>query len=133
GLTFNNFSIKNIGDCSKWRPLPVGDGQKLSLRVQANGKSYQNYSLSLTEPWFGGKKPNALSFSFNHSVQRQLDFYNQSNFGNELGSFSITGATVGLAKRVTWPDDYFQISNSLQFQIYDFNPYGRQYGLNYET
>jgi len=133
GLTFNNFSIKNIGDFSKWRPLPVGDGQKLSLRVQANGKSFQNYSVSLTEPWFGGKKPNALSFSFNHSVQRQLDFYNQSNFGNELGSFKITGATIGLAKRVTWPDDYFQISNSLQFQIYDFDKYGRSFGLSYET
>ena len=133
GLTFNNFSIKNIGDFSKWRPLPVGDGQKLSLRVQANGKSFQNYSVSLTEPWFGGRKPNALSFSFNHSVQRQLDFYNQSNFGNELGSFKITGATVGLAKRVTWPDDYFQISNSLQFQIYDFDQYGRSFGLSYAT
>ncbi|MEX2591831.1 MAG: POTRA domain-containing protein [Anditalea sp.] len=133
GLTFNNFSIKNIGDFSKWRPLPVGDGQKLSLRVQANGRSFQNYSMSLTEPWFGGKKPNALSFSFNHSVQRQLDFYNQANFGNELGSFKITGATVGLAKRVTWPDDNFQISNSLQFQIYDFDQYGRQFGLSYAT
>ena len=133
GLTFNNFSIRNIGDFSKWRPLPVGDGQKLSLRVQANGKSFQNYSLSLTEPWFGGRKPNALSVSFNHSVQRQLDFYNRSNFGNELGSFKITGATVGLAKRVTWPDDYFQISNSLQFQIYEFDQYGRSFGLSYAT
>src|SRR5690606_12336136 len=133
GLTFNNFSIRNIGDFSKWRPLPVGDGQKLSLRVQANGKSFQNYSISLTEPWFGGKKPNALSFSFNHSVQRQLDFYNRSNFGNELGSFKITGATVGLAKRLTWPDDYFQLSNSLQFQIYEFDQYGRSFGLSYAT
>ncbi|HLT07827.1 MAG TPA: POTRA domain-containing protein [Cyclobacteriaceae bacterium] len=133
GLTFNNFSIRNIGDFSKWRPLPVGDGQKLSLRVQANGKNFQNYSLSLTEPWFGGKKPNALSFSFNHSIQRQIDYWNRANFGNEVGSFKITGATVGLAKRVTWPDDYFQISNSLQFQIYEFDQYGRSFGLSYAT
>lgn len=133
GLSFNNFSLKNIGDFSKWDPLPVGDGQKLSLRVQANGKSFQNYSLSLTEPWFGGKKPNALSFSFNHSVQRQVDFYNRQNFGNELGFFKITGVTLGLAKRVTWPDDYFAISNSLQFQIYEFDQFGTSFGLSYPT
>ncbi|MBN3521483.1 BamA/TamA family outer membrane protein [Algoriphagus lutimaris] len=133
GLVFNNFSIKNIGDFSKWDPLPVGDGQKLSLRVQANGRSFQNYSISLTEPWFGGKKPQALSFSFNHSVQRQVDFFNQTNFGNELGFFKITGVTLGLAKRVTWPDDYFSISNSIQFQIYEFDQFGTSFGLSYPT
>jgi len=133
GLVFNNFSIKNIGNFDKWDPLPVGDGQKLSLRVQANGRSFQNYSVSLTEPWFGGKKPNALSFSFNHSVQRQVDFYNANNFGNELGFFKITGATVGLSRRVTWPDDYFYVSNSLQFQIYEFDQFGTSFGLSYPT
>lgn len=133
GLVFNNFSIKNIGNFDKWDPLPVGDGQKLSLRIQANGQSFQNYSVSLTEPWFGGKKPNALSFAFNRSVQRQVDYYNQSNFGNELGFFKITGVTLGLAKRVTWPDDYFSVSNALQFQIYEFNQYGTSFGLSYPT
>ena len=133
GLVFNNFSIKNIGNFDKWDPLPVGDGQKLSLRIQANGQSFQNYSISLTEPWFGGKKPNALSFAFNHSVQRQVDFFNQAYFGNELGFFKITGVTLGLAKRVTWPDDYFSISNALQFQIYEFNQYGTSFGLSYPT
>ncbi|SFU02918.1 Beta-barrel assembly machine subunit BamA [Algoriphagus locisalis] len=133
GLSFNNFSLKNIKDFSKWDPLPVGDGQKLSLRVQANGRSFQNYSVSLTEPWFGGKKPNALSFSFNHSVQRQVDFYNQNSFGDELGFFKITGATLGLSKRVTWPDDNFYFSNSLQFQIYEFDEFGTSFGLSYPT
>lgn len=133
GLTFNNFSLKNIGNFDKWDPLPVGDGQRLSLRVQANGQSFQNYSISLTEPWFGGKKPNALSFSFNHSVQRQVDFFNQDNFGNDLGFFKITGVTLGLAKRVTWPDDYFSISNSLQFQNYEFDQFGTSFGLSYPT
>jgi outer membrane protein insertion porin family len=133
GLSFNNFSLKNIKDFDKWDPLPVGDGQKLSLRVQANGRTFQNYSVSLTEPWFGGKKPNALSFSFNHSIQRRLNFQNSANFGEELGSFKITGVTLGLAKRVTWPDDYFSISNSLQFQVYQFDRFGRNFGLSYAT
>jgi outer membrane protein insertion porin family len=133
GLVFNNFSIKNIGDLKKWDPLPVGDGQKLSLRVQANGQSFQNYSLSLSEPWFGGKKPNSLSFAFNHSVQRQVDFFNQNPGGGDLGFFKITGVTLGLAKRITWPDDYFSISNSLQFQNYQFNQFGTSFGLSYPT
>ena len=133
GLVFNNFSLKNIGNFEKWRPLPVGDGQRLSLRVQANGRTFQNYSISLTEPWFGGKKPNALSFSVNHSVQRQVDFFSQTNPGREIGSFKITGATLGLSKRVTWPDDYFMVSNSLAFQIYDFNEFGTNFGLSFPT
>ncbi len=133
GLSFNNFSLKNIGNFDKWDPLPVGDGQKLSLRVQANGRSFQNYSVSLTEPWFGGKKPNALSFAFNHSVQRQVDFFSRDNFGAELGFFKITGVTLGLAKRVTWPDDYFSVSNSLQFQVYEFDRFGTSFGLSYPT
>ncbi len=60
GITFNNFSINNIWKKSAWDPLPTGDGQKLSLRVQANGKAYQSYNLSFTEPWLGGKKRNSL-------------------------------------------------------------------------
>ena len=132
GLVFNNFSIKNIGNFDKWDPLPVGDGQKLSVRVQANGQAFQNYSLSLSEPWFGGKKPNSLSFAFNHSVQRQVDYFNQGNGGN-LGFFKITGVTLGLSKRITWPDDYFSISNSLQFQNYEFNQFGTSFGLSYPT
>jgi len=133
GLVFNNFSIKNIGDFKKWDPLPVGDGQKLSVRVQANGQAFQNYSLSLSEPWFGGKKPNSLSFSFNHSVQRQVDFFSQNPNGGDLGFFKITGVTLGLSKRITWPDDYFSISNSLQFQNYEFNQFGTSFGLSYPT
>ena len=133
GLVFNNFSIKNIGNFDKWDPLPVGDGQKLSLRVQANGQAFQNYSLSLSEPWFGGKKPNSLSFAFNHSVQRQVDFFNQNPNGGDLGFFKITGVTLGLSKRITWPDDYFSISNSLQFQNYEFNQFGTSFGLSYPT
>lgn len=132
GLVFNNFSIKNIGNFDKWDPLPVGDGQKLSVRVQANGQAFQNYSLSLSEPWFGGKKPNSLSFAFNHSVQRQVDYFNQGN-GGDLGFFKITGVTMGLSKRITWPDDYFSISNSLQFQNYEFNQFGTSFGLSYPT
>src|SRR5690606_30680359 len=57
GLTFNNFSTSNFFKKDAWKPLPRGDGQKLSIRGQTSGKRYQSYSFSFSEPWLGGKKP----------------------------------------------------------------------------
>ena len=70
GVTFNNFSIRNIFSKSSWQPLPSGDGQKLSLRIQSNGKAYQSYNFSFTEPWLGGKKRNSLTVSLYRSIFR---------------------------------------------------------------
>ena len=75
GLSFSNFSVKNITDFSKWKPLPVGDGQKLSIRVQANGRQFQTYSFSFSEPWFGGSRPNNFGINYSYSINRMLDFY----------------------------------------------------------
>ena len=70
GVSFNNFSIHNIFNKKAWDPLPTGDGQKLSVRVQSNGRAYQSYNASFTEPWLGGKKRNSLTFSLYKSVFR---------------------------------------------------------------
>ncbi|PWJ44415.1 outer membrane protein assembly factor BamA [Sediminitomix flava] len=138
GLVFNNFSLRNVGDFSKWRPLPSGDGQQLSLRVQANGKVYQTYSLSFVEPWLGGRKPNSLSVSFQYSVERLFDASN-----NVTGSLGIGGITVGLGRRLTWPDDWFTMSNSISYRIYNLDNFratgfgsydtGRSYNLAFNT
>ncbi|WP_379089356.1 outer membrane protein assembly factor [Pedobacter sp. UC225_65] len=69
GLTFNNFSLRNIFNGNAYKPLPKGDGQKLSLRGQTNGKYYQSYSFSFSEPWFGGKKPVSFGVSAFTSLQ----------------------------------------------------------------
>lgn len=66
GLKFSNFSVRNILNKEAWRPLPTGDGQSLALRAQTSGKFYKSYSITFTEPWFGGKKPNSFTFSFSH-------------------------------------------------------------------
>lgn len=113
GLSFNNFSVRNIPKLDKWRPLPMGDGQKVSARVQANGRRYQSYSLSFSEPWLGGRKPNNFGISLSNSVQRSLNFNNET-----LGKLSVIGATVSLGRRVQWPDDYFTVSNSIAYQKY---------------
>ena len=127
GLTFGNFSIGNLFRGEAWKPVPMGDGQSLSVRAQA-GNGYKNYSLSFTEPWIGGKRPTALSTSFYLSQYGYTDQY------GEKANLDILGATVGLTKLLTWPDDYFRMSNSIGFQRYNFDNYNMNVGnLSYEN
>ena len=109
GLSFNNFSIRNLFKKEAYKPLPMGDGQSLSLRLQTS-RTFNTYSFSFTEPWFGGKKPQSLSFSVYSSKQFQLD---RRTFDvDKSRSLGIRGASIGLAKRLTWPSDFFHfISN----------------------
>lgn len=123
GLTFNNFSIRNIPHLKNWKPLPVGDGQRLSLRVQANGRQYQSYNFSFTEPWIGGRKPHSFTVSLNSSVQRSFFNFGGSNGTN--GDFdptlNVNSITVGLGRRLEWPDNYFTLTNSVSYLRYILN------------
>lgn len=126
GLVFNNFSIKNIPNRETWRPLPSGDGQKLSLRFQANGKQYQTYSLSFSEPWLGGKKPINFGVSFQRTVYRMTDLssYYGYNTGvasgrlNYRGGYYNNGITLSLGRRLKEPDRYLVMTHSLSYQRY---------------
>ncbi len=120
GLTFNNFSARNITNLSAWRPLPAGDGQRLQLRFQANGRQFQTYSATFTEPWLGGRKPNALSVSLSHTIYKQFQSY-YSTTGPPIGSYTNTAITVGLGRQLKKPDDFFSLSNSISYQQYDLN------------
>ncbi len=108
GLTFNNFSTRNIFKKNKWAPLPSGDGQRLSLTASSNGTYYQNYNISFTEPWLGGKKPNSLTISLYKSIMSS----------ESSGSTEITGLTLGIGKRLKYPDDYFTLYNGINFLQY---------------
>ena len=119
GLVFNNFSMRKAGTLRNWTPVPSGDGQRLALNVQANGVQYQAYSLSFTEPWLGGRRPNSFSFSLNHSIQRagtSLDASTES-------FIKVNSATVGLGRQLRVPDDYFTLSNSLSLSQYQTQNY----------
>lgn len=118
GLSFNNFSLKGIGDKKSWNPLPMGDGQQLSLRAQAS-IAFQNLSLTFVEPWLGGKKP--VQFSVSLSQTKQFQFNPFTGRADRSSQFSITGVNVGLGKRLRIPDEYFFISSSLGFQHFDLN------------
>ena len=132
GLTLNNFSVNSLL-AGEFNPVPIGDGQRLSLRAQANGRQYQNYSFSFTEPWLGGKKPNSLSVSFNHSVLRTRTAESESRF-DYRGSLTLNSVNVGLARRLEWPDNYFVLSNSLGYTQYHLNDYsGRGLGFSNGT
>jgi len=120
GLSFNNFSLRNIFNKEAYQPLPMGDGQKLSIRAQGS-RFYQTYSLSLTEPWLGGKKPVQLSTSISHTVQF---FYDpRLNDVDKDRRFLISGGSVGVAKRLKWPDDFFTLSNAISYQHYNLQNY----------
>lgn len=112
GVTFNNFSLRNLFNAESWNPLPQGDGQKLSLRIQTNGRFYQSYNFSFTEPWLGGKKPNSLSVAAYQSRFNNGQIPESSNFQQLV----ITGVNVGLGTRLRWPDEYFTYSASLEYQ-----------------
>ena len=120
GLSFNNFSMRNIFDRTKYRPLPMGDGQTLALRLQAS-QFYNTYSFSFSEPWLGGQQPVQFSTSLQHTIQYRYDFF--TGLADKNQSFQISGATLGLAKRLRVPDDFFQLSQSISYQYYNLINY----------
>ena len=109
GVTFNNFSLRNIFNRSAWHPLPQGDGQRLSLRAQTNGNFFQSYNGSFTEPWLGGKKPNALTVA--GSFTKISNGVNESS--QSFNKLSILRGAVSLGTRLKWPDDNFISSTTI--------------------
>jgi outer membrane protein insertion porin family len=120
GLSFNNFSIKDVFKKEAYKPVPMGDGQTLALRLQAS-QFFQTYSFSFSEPWLGGKRPVQLSTSLSHT--RQFLFDPVTRRADKDRRFNITGLSVGIAKRLKVPDDYFTLSQSISFQHYDLKNY----------
>lgn len=120
GISFNNFSFKKLFKKDAWKPIPSGDGQKLSLKISTNAVWYQSYSLSFVEPWLGGKKPNTLSASVYY--QKQTNGYTKKN--DAYAAIDIMGANLTFAKKLKWPDDYFQLSHSIIYQYYRVKNYG---------
>jgi outer membrane protein insertion porin family len=117
GLTLNNFSTRKMFNLEEWRPIPSGDGQRLSLNVQANGRYYQSYSLSFTEPWLGGRKANSLTMSLFKTVRR----FSLSN--ENAQSLNVDGAALSLGRRLNWPDNFFYMNHSLSYNRYNLNNY----------
>lgn len=125
GVTFNNFSIKNILKKSSWDPLPGGDGQKLSARIQSNGRAYRSYNFSFTEPWLGGKKRNSFSVSYFNT--KYSNAYSAGGLPcracGDTSYVKTVGFGLSLGKQLQWPDDFFNLIYSLNFQQYKLRNY----------
>jgi len=126
GVTFNNFSIKNIFNKKSWDPLPTGDGQKLSLRIQSNGRYYRSGNFSFTEPWLGGKKRNSLTISlyssrFSNAYNPYTGYFDKKY--SDSSYLKTSGVTFALGKQLKWPDDFFTLVYSLNFVHYQTNNY----------
>lgn len=134
GLTFNNFSTKNINNKNAWTPLPAGDGQRLSVRVQSNGPNYQGYNFSFTEPWLGGKKPNSFTVAAWHNRQATGLKYLRSKVDVSQDSANadgdkvkntdrrflfVTSVALSLGTRLKKPDDFFTLLHDITYQHYD--------------
>lgn len=130
GVSFNNFSLRNMFVKHGWDPIPAGDGQRLSLRVNTNGKQYQSYTASFTEPWLGGKKPNSLSLSFVRT--RYSNGYIFKKDDPNFGFLTTNGGAIGYGKQLKFPDDYFTLISSLDYQRYSLKNYPLSYfeGVN---
>lgn len=125
GVSFTNFSARNMFKKGAWKPIPTGDGQRVSLRAQSNGLFFQSYNFSFMEPWLGGKKPNALSFNVWRSVQsngqpKRVD----GEINASRQSLQITGVQVGFGQRWKKPDDWFTMNVALSYQHFQLNNYG---------
>jgi outer membrane protein insertion porin family len=119
GVRFNNFAMRNFFKLKDWKPYPSGDGQSISLRVQTNGRVYSSYNVSFVEPWLGGTKPNTLNISAYHSLM--TNGQKQGTDGSQ--SMTIDGISVGVGKRLTWPDDYFSLYGEVNYQRYNLFNY----------
>lgn len=128
GVTFNNFSMRNFFRKEAWRPLPTGDGQRFSVQAQTNGIYYQSYNMSFTEPWLGGKKPNSLTASvfyssFSNGIQKKIKQDGVKVPNPASYYMNITGGSLGFGKRLKWPDDFFQMYASLNYNYYELWQY----------
>lgn len=127
-LKFTNFSMKNLLNPNSYKGIiPQGEGQTLTLSGETNGRYYQAYSIAFMDPWFGKKRPNALSLNAYFSRQTGISqrYYDRNYYQNSFEqsfdpdqSFMSLGGSVGYGKRLNWPDNYFQFSATLNYQMY---------------
>ncbi len=125
GVSFNNFSTKRFFDKSAWRPVPLGDAQNLAFRLQTSGTYYTALSASFSEPWLFGKDPTSLSLSVYYT--RQTNSYLAWNILSHDRQMEIYGFSVGLGKRLKWPDNYFVLYNNLSWQTYNLRNWYANY------
>ena len=117
GITLNNVSTRKLFNKGSWTPYPMGQNQKFNISGQTNGTYYKALSMSFTDPWVGGRKPNSLSVSAHWSEQNNAYYIWQT----ATMYFRTLGVAVGMGKRLNWPDRNFTLYGELQYRRYALN------------
>lgn len=138
GLSFNNFSTRNFFKKGGWRPVPHGDGQKLSIRGSTTGPRFQSYTASFTEPWLGGKRANSLSISaFNTVMSNIRTAQEEAIFGASADTvqrrMGILGFTLQLGNKLKWPDNDFTLITGLEYQRYNMQDWTQLTGTLFDV
>ncbi len=109
GVTLTNFSIAE--------PFQLGGGQVLDFNWTFGvGNLYRTFRLGFTEPWFLDT-PTLVGFDVFDTRQRYVYDLRQ------------IGGTLKLGRRLTWPDNYFNITGFLRFNynnVLDGNNFYRE-------
>ena len=130
-LSFTNFSVKRMFEKGAWTPIPTGDGQRLSIVARSNGLFFQNINLGFTEPWLGGKKPNALFTRVWKTIQSNgQPKYIDDEINPDRQSMDILGAEIGFGQRLKKPDDWFLFNSKLSYQHFNLNDYGQFFSFD---
>lgn len=96
GLTFNNFSLRE--------PFRGGAGQVLNFDWQfGEGNRFRTFSIGFQEPWLYDT-PTLLGINLFDT--RQIYYYD----------LRLTGASVRIGRRFSWPDLYFRGDWTVRYQ-----------------
>ena len=110
GLSFNNFSTRNLFNKKAWKPLPMGQA----------AQGYTSYQMSFMEPWIGGRRPLSITTSFYYTKQEAYNYYTNERM---KGRLDIFGGGIVLGKRLNWPDDYFVGTIGINYSRYGWKDY----------
>ncbi len=126
GVTLNNISTDNFFKKESWRPYPMGKGQSISVTAQTNGTYYKSASISFTDPWLGGRKPNSFTTAIYYSDQNNAYY----SYQTPTAYFRTAGLSIGLGKRLTWPDPYFTLYSELSYELYSLKDWGTTFVMS---
>ena len=98
GLSFNNFSVRGLKDKAAYKPVPMGDGQSLSVT------SYKptGFTVLLVSPFqnHGLEEDNLSHFSSSISRTKQYRYDYLTGLANKDQSFEISGASNRVSKKI---------------------------------
>ncbi len=116
GFDFKNFSGGDIfKKGTRWKPLPAGGGQHLSLKGQTDGVGYYGVMFSFMEPWVGGR-PIGLSFSSNYA-----------RYNDSIGTLNLFSVQSTLSHQPIKSDPFTHLNYQLSYRNYqpnEFNVFG---------